>query len=88
MGSTGITVAAASEGATAHRVPFAGSVGDGQTGLLGLVVPAVDSASGPDLPVRYGLDVAELALEDIVPWVESTPIARLTYTVALADPTA
>lgn len=88
VGSTGITVAAASEGATAHRVPFAGSVGDGQTGLLGLVVPAVDSASGPDLPVRYGLDVAELALEDIVPWVESTPIARLTYTVALADPTA
>ena len=51
-------------------------------------MPAVDSASGPDLPVRYGLDVAELALEDIVPWVESTPIARLTYTVALADPTA
>ena len=87
VGSTGITVAAAAEGSPAHRVPFGGSIG-ATSALAGLVVPAVGSSSGPELPVRYGLDVAELGLEDIVPWVESTPIARLTYTVALADPTA
>ena len=87
VGSTGITVAAAAEGSPAHRVRFGGSIG-ATSALAGLVVPAVGSSSGPELPVRYGLDVAELGLEDIVPWVESTPIARLSYTVALADPTA
>lgn len=84
--SAGVTVAAATEGSVAHRVPFAGSVAD-EAGLSGLIVPAVGSPQGAELPVRYGLDVSGLALEDVVPWVESTPVARLHYTVAFADPT-
>ena len=83
-GVTGITVSAAVEGATSFTVPFSGGVED-QEGLEGFLIPAVDSGQNPRLPVRFGIDLSHLELEDLTPWADPTPVAQLCYTVAFAD---
>lgn len=83
-GVTGITVSAAVEGATSFTVPFSGGVED-QEGLEGFLIPAVDSGRNPRLPVRFGIDLSHLELEDLTPWADPTPVAQLCYTVAFAD---
>ena len=80
-GNAYLTVRAGVPGAQRHKVPFKGSAQE-PGGLKGLSVGASDGVSPVELPLVFGLDVGEIKLGDIAPWVNAG-VARLCYTVAI-----